>query len=325
MLMDGKPQNLPTCYSGAVRIRALPPSTQVFGLPKREGEILFALEAYPEPKLMLQNVLGLRIDKAIDDQGQNLSAAMAVGAADGQGGEVWAARAYIARPIFMGGGRQVPVRLKQGEKASKSLKEFKGAVEAQVRTPPEALMTVDTVMKAAGKTVKGAEGGFLKVHEIGREDNGQVKLRVQLEIPIGVQPAVGNVGFGGGGFGVAVPGGGIQVQPAQIVPGGKLQQKAQVQIQIPPAPVPAPPIAAPIARPIFIGNIAGMALYDTKGQPIQMVPTQAQVRGDGKTITYEYTMMAQTQKDQEPGKLVFSATRVVTIDIPFELKNVPLP
>jgi hypothetical protein len=326
VLMDGKPQHLATCYAGSVRIRALPPSTPVQSFAKREGEILFALEAFPEPKLQLLNVLGLRIDKAVDDQGQTLSAAMAVAEGpEGPGvvGGPGVARAMIARPIFLGGGRQVPVRLKKGDKESKSLKELKGAIEAQVRTPAEPLMTVDDVLKSAGKTVKCAEGGRLKVHEASRDDSGQIKLRIELEVPVTIQPAIGPIGGGFGvgaaGMGVPVPGGAIQVQPAQIVPGGKVQQKAQVQIQIAPAP------AQPAVRPIFINSIAGLTLYDAKGQPMQMVPTQGQARGDGKTITWEYTMTCQPEKGQEVSKLVFAATRIVAIDIPFELKDVTLP
>jgi hypothetical protein len=322
MLMDGKPQHQPTCYAGSVRIRALPPSTQVQSFPKREGEILFALEAFPEPKLQVLKVLGVRVDKALDDQGQNLSAAMTVGEGPGPVGGIGVARSMIARPVFFGAGRQVPIRLKKGDKESKSLKELKGAIEAQVRTPAEPLMTVDDVLKSAGKTVKCAEGGRLKVQEASRDDSGQIKLRVELEIPVNIQPAVGPVGgfgVGAAGVGVAVPGGVIQVQPAQIVPGAKVQQKGQVQIQI----APAPPAVRP--APAFIGSIAGMTLYDTKGQPIQMVPTQGQARGDGKTITWEYTVTCQPEKGQEVSKLVFAATRMVTIDIPFELKDVTLP
>jgi hypothetical protein len=318
-LMDGKPAKLPTCYAGAVRVCALPPSTQVVGAAKREGEILFALEAFPEPKLQLLNVLGLRIDKAIDDQDQKLAPAMAVAEAPGAppGQIVWAQSARIARPIFMGSQRQVPVRLKQGDKASKSLKELKGAIEAQVRTPPRPLMTMDDVMKSAGKTVKGTDGGWLKVQEASKEDNGQIKLRIQMEVPADIQPAVGGIQPAlGAGMGVALPGAAIQVQPAQVVPGGKAQQKVQVQVQVAPAP---------IGRPAFIGNVGGLALYDAKGQPIPMGVTMAQARHDGKTMMWEYTMTCQPEKGQEASKLVFSGTRVVTIDIPFELKDVPLP
>jgi hypothetical protein len=319
MLMDGKPPHLPTCYTGSVRIRALPPSTPVQSFPKRDGEILFALEAFPEPKLQLLSVLGVRIDKALDDQGQNLGVAMAVGEAPGPaGGGFGVARTMIARPVFLGGARQVPIRLKKGDKESKSLKELKGAIEAQVRTPAEPLLTVDDVLKSAGKTVKCAEGGWLKVHEASRDDSGRIKLRVELEIPVTLQPAAGPVGpYAAAGFGAAVPGGAIQVQPAQVAPGGKVQ----VQIQVAPAAAPAPPVG----RPAGIGPIAGMTLYDAKGQPIQMAPTQGQGRSDGKTTTLEYTLTCQPEKGQEVSKLVFAATRIATIDIPFELKDVTLP
>src|SRR5439155_3910041 len=72
LLMEGKADKLPTCYAGAVRIRALPLNTPAAGLPAKEGEKLVILEASPEPKLQWQFVQGVRIEKAVDDNGQQL-------------------------------------------------------------------------------------------------------------------------------------------------------------------------------------------------------------------------------------------------------------
>src|SRR5207302_2755867 len=72
VLAVGKPAALPTHYAGAVRIRALPSDTRVTGQEKKEGEILFALEAKAGPRLAWKRAVGLRIHRARDARGQLL-------------------------------------------------------------------------------------------------------------------------------------------------------------------------------------------------------------------------------------------------------------
>src|SRR5205807_5649026 len=50
VVVDGKPVDVPTFYSGAIRFRGLPADPNVFGKPA-DGEQLFILEVTPEPKL----------------------------------------------------------------------------------------------------------------------------------------------------------------------------------------------------------------------------------------------------------------------------------
>src|SRR5262249_58647642 len=106
-------------------------------------------------------------------------------------------------------------------KKSTTLKELKGTLTAQVLTPPEALVTVDNVMKAAGKSFKIADGGSVKVIEVGRDKDDLVTLKIQMEMPPGV-PNVGG-GIGGG-----------QMLPAPAVPPAPLpppQNPGQLQVQ----------------------------------------------------------------------------------------------
>ena len=49
-LVVSKAAALPTCNAGAVRIRALPPQTQIPGESRGDGETLFALEVTPDPR-----------------------------------------------------------------------------------------------------------------------------------------------------------------------------------------------------------------------------------------------------------------------------------
>ena len=379
MLMDGKADKLPTCYSGAVRIQALRPNTPAAASVTREGEKLLILEASPEPKLQWQYAQGVRIEKAIDDNGQQLAQSMAV--AQDQGGveeiqiinggggrQVIAFNKVMAdRAVYFGGQRQVPVRLKAGDKPSKKLKELTGTISAQVRTAPQALLVVEQVMKATGKTIKGKEGGSIKVIDAKREDD-QIKLQLEMEMPPNVMAASGAVeDFG---MGMVMPVRAIQVLPAQAAPpppavvppapaappaeappapapkkgaqapaapAGKA--KAEVAAAAP-APAPAagqavpPPQAAPAqagavfvnARRAVYANFNGLSLLDEKGQGYQLVGVNSQGRANGKTIVYEYTLTYKLAKGQgDPAKLIFSGQRLVTVDIPFTLKDVPLP
>jgi hypothetical protein len=90
----------------------------------------------------------------------------------------------------------------------------------------------------------------------------------------------------------------------------------------------AVPVAAPVGAPGGGFNAAsqGFTLEDAKGN---VLPSNlmVQYRRDAlKGITMEYTLTSQPGKDQgEPAKLVFSGSRSIAIDVPFTLKNVPLP
>src|SRR5205085_2527392 len=45
---------------------------------------------------------------------------------------------------------------------------------------PEQLVTVDRILQAAGRTVRGGDGSALKVTEVRREEDGRVKLAVEV-------------------------------------------------------------------------------------------------------------------------------------------------
>src|SRR5262249_20052671 len=139
-LIDGKAPVPPTDYVGAVRVRALPPGTQIIGAPPRQGKhVHVSLDVPPEPKIQWQRILDCRIDAAIDNQGQALQPAKAAAAPAANGPVAAAALIAPSRPI----GRQIPLQFQPGDKPSKSLKELKGTLSAQIRTPPQRLVSVD--------------------------------------------------------------------------------------------------------------------------------------------------------------------------------------
>jgi hypothetical protein len=336
LLKPGKPDKLPTDDRSAVRVRALPKANQFGAAP--QGEFILALEATPEPRLQLQQVQSVRIEKALDDQGQKLmqvtpQVAAAPGAFGFAGGPPGM---RIARPIGWGGfnNQQTPVQFKKGEKAAKSLKELTGVLTAHVLSEAKPMITAK-LDKAAGKTFKGTDGGFIKIVEVKTDEQKKTTIRLEFEQP---PNAVADM--------MGLP---------QIGPAFQLPRKAIKIRPAPPAVPPPPPAAkAPAAKPAVVrfqavqarvniqggggvvvmgglmGPNNGLTILDGKGKtlPVQMGQQQIQfVQGPGgNAVTAIYTLICPPGKDHgEPAKVVFMGRKNLTIDIPFTLKDVPLP
>jgi hypothetical protein len=363
-LVEGKPQAQPTDFSHAVRVRT---SDYVKLMGKApEGEIRLGLQVTAEPKLQLQQLLSVRLEKAVDDQGQKLQQMMNLGPnANPLGGPM--VLPPIAPGVRIGFGGAMPpgagfggfgglqgmafggvgapsqysvFQLKKGEKPAKTLKEVSGVITAQVLTPPQPAITVDNIMKMAGKEVKGKDGGRIKVTEVTKADNGRFQVRFEFEEP-------GNVGNPFGGQGGFFPGGargGLQIQPIPPVPpqgkalpqkpvqGGKVvAQQVQIQLAKPAQLVPIQIQIGPggaggagfIGMPVA-GN-TGFALVDDKGNTLQANSFNQQFRQVGNVIKMEYVLTFQVEKGREPGKLVYSVCKSATIDIPFTLKDMAIP
>jgi hypothetical protein len=357
IVTDGKARALPADNSGSIRVRALE-KPEIFG-PADEKLILLGLELTPEPKMHILHVVNVKVDKAVDDKDQSLVQSMVPavnpnvppvfpGAAPG------AAPAIARLPHGFLFSNITPVYLKKGEKASKSLKELTGVVSAEILAPARPMITVEKIMDAAGKEVKGDAGGRIKVLEVKQDANGQITVKFEMEQPQDVMPA-NPFGPVNGPFGVP----GVRIMPAPIkLPPGALPpappapkgpgpdfkadppkeappqppqaQPAQIQVQIQVAPG-APPQVIQIGRggigaPAFFPNQNGVTLEDEKGNSVQVIGSNVNFRREARgNAVLEHIMIFQPEKDQKPAKLVFSGSKTVTIDIPFTLKNVPLP
>jgi hypothetical protein len=290
VLTDGKWRDSPVHYSGAARIRCLPPGAQLSGQPQRKGECLFGLGVVLEPRVPLERIGGLRIDKALDDRGQDLPQVMeTTGAAAPVAPQVWLVNGPgVPRAQLNIGPQQVAVRLKAGAEPSKLIKEFAGCIVADVRTPPEPVMTVDNLLLAAGKTAKGKDSGSLTVLEVTKLDNGQLRVRVDLQPPSG-----GNNN------------GGVRIQQQQAGGGGPAIMRV--------GDFPAEPM--------------GLSLEDEKGKPFQLVNVPSRrFKIANNIVTHEITLLFQpNEKQGEAAKLHYTSTRVVSVELPFTLKDVPSP
>jgi hypothetical protein len=305
VFLDGKPQALLTHYAGAMRVRILPRAARNAAAPQdgtplnpSSSGTLLTFEVSPEPTLEMQNLLSVRVDKVLDDKGNELKAPLPyISEPVSSGMEQW----RWARGWANGGdterldqdlSKRVPIRMHVPD-GVKKLKEIRGFVAAEVRTPHQPLITVENLLNAANNTVVGADGSSLKILDLTRDDKGKVVVRVVVEKPAPRENAFGDfVGM------VAFPGGG------GIVGGG-----------------PAPSEASPDAAVKAIAEI--LSLMDEKNQAFKLIAAEDQVH-DNQTNEYRLTFQPPSGAPK-PAKLVYSGRRNTTIDVPFVLKDVPLP
>lgn len=291
VLKEGKRSDLPTHYAGALRIMAQPPGTPVKGLQKGAGEALLGLEVTAEPTMRWQRPVGLRITRALDEEGRTLAALPVSFAkpasATPKGTVTMIINGVPVNPEGPGQEtptRQVPVRLKLGDRPAKGLKELGGTVAALVQSAPQTLATVNDVLKAADQTVKGAAGSSVKVLEVSRADDGQVRLRFVVEPPPrGIEDNS------------AMPNNAII-----IVNGRVLGQNDE-------------PLSA-----------ANFALLDGKGKPFKVIKAVNTGRRSGSAQEFDFIYQP-VDGQGEPAQFVYSGRLTTVVDVPFTLKDVPLP
>jgi hypothetical protein len=283
-LKPGTPSSTPTCYAGAIRIRALPLPAGV-QLPPGEQQVF--LEVLAEPRVPLLAISGIpQVQRAVDDQGQRWTAV-----ADG------APAAGIARPLvyhrlanaFTRLTATVRLQAPANAQPARTLKELVGTLPLQVLGPVEPLLRVDRPQQAVGKTISGATGGSLEIVSFRKQDNGdyQVELRLQ-NLSVGTGPVVIRQ---------------VLPQPA----GGP------AQVQIITASASNDPSQLPVLR-----DAQGRAYQ------LVQVPRRSTRVLNGATQEELVLVFRPQPGQGEPASLALEAPRLVTLSIPFRLENIPL-
>jgi hypothetical protein len=302
-LADGKAEPMASSYHGAVRVRAKVVTAPALALPGQDPqdrkEISILLETTAEPRLQGFTVVGSpRIGKALDDQGQELAVAEDKQVGDPNAAVARARLAELrARQLAMTAGSSrdstVVVRLKAGDKQAKTIKELSGSISAQVLAPTEPLITVEKVLQAAGTTAKGKKGGAIKVDSIDKLANGDIKVKLEIEPPPANNPIRG--------------------------PGGANVQEVQIQIQV---------IGGGQVVQAFPSTSPNLpALLDGKGRAYQVAgPIETGVQANNGQVIQVLTVTYRPEAGQgDADRLVLSGQRTVTVQVPFSLRNIPLP
>jgi hypothetical protein len=320
-LVPGKASTARADTSSSIRVR-LADRTRPMG-PGTEKEIGLMLEVSAEPKIRFQQVTGVQIDKAIDNNDQKLSqsevAAPGATGIAGPGG-----RAVILPAVPPGGGgmpmwnlsssnglsHYLSVRLKKGDKDSKSLKELSGTISAQVLGEAEQMIVADSLMKSAGKTFKGKSAGEITIKAVTRQPDDSIQITFEFDPPANVFPETQTEGGPPVNVAPAVP------APAALrVVGGRGR-------------VAGGAIIMPGVRSVPYG----LTLVDDKGKvlPAAIYPNYRvrAVLAPGiapGVIKMEYIAVYKpTKEDPEPAKLIFTGRRQITESVPFSLKDIEL-
>jgi hypothetical protein len=310
ILKAGKAKKVPTDDRCAIRIQALAKAD----LPGNfyEGEITLPLEVSLEPKLTWntsqswrKTLQSIHVDKAVDDQGQKLTKVIpkiegATGVdvsskpprirkMDPQVQQRMSQRPFPARSKMGGVGltEVVILEFRKGAKEAKSLKELKGVLTMQLRSEVRPVIVADKLNKAAGKTFKGDGGGSVKIVNVASEEE---QTTIKLEFEQGdVMPLLRDL----------TPGEGIAL-------GGAGQ---------------------------FTYRMWGLCIQDDKGKSLpidgsrsQGITSMARRGNDGPRKITTYTLVCPHDKDKgKPAKVVYLGRKLVTVEVPFALKDVPLP
>jgi hypothetical protein len=293
-LISGSPVHFPTCYAGAVRIRAVPAPRD---LSSHEGETIVLLEATPQPGLVWRGLVGDRIDLVQDEAGRKLTL-VALTEGSGLAGAMVLQNRFLARRTE--GDRTVadlryrPLRLKLAGAPSHLLKELRGVLTAEVQPPPEQRLTVEHILQAGGKSFHGTNGEVLKVLRVSRESNGNYRIHIDFEDPSGgTDPLVA----GAGRRALVMRGrpNGLAGNPAAMAPG---------QLQ----------------------GADGWSLRDASGQSLSLIGREQSFFWLGNGLRYETTLVYTARNGQgNADRLVYFAPRTIQIDIPFTLHEVSLP
>jgi outer membrane protein assembly factor BamB len=293
MLADGRPAPTPASAGGAVRVRAVPPDVALPHLKKDDGEALVALDVALAGPVQWQKVVGVRLDRALDDEGRSLAAVFTpfnrpppTTIVSGRGGLMINGMPVVTPPeeTDSAAARVTPLRLKQpAEKPAKMLKELTGTITAQVRTPREALVTIDNVLQSAGRLVKGRHGGEVHVVEAVKTEDGQVRIKVRVEAVGRALSDVPQNPFGG----------------TLIVNGKRLGDENLL-------------------------SSLDFSLLDVTGKPFRTVTAVHTGVRAGAAPEYELVYEAEAGQG-EAAKFVYADRRTLFIDVPFTLQDVPLP
>ena len=195
VLFDGKAK-YPSYGENAIRGTHTPTSAvQSMQFPQPgSDEIGLVINLTAEPRIQLQQFLGVKIEKCLDDCKQDLSMCMTGVDPQPVGGgniqvikQIQANGAVIITSTSRVGGLNYgpsffPIKLKKGEKETTIIKELIGVASVKIRTPEEELAAIRNILKAKGESTRGKGDCELKVANITKGENGDITAELDLTL-----------------------------------------------------------------------------------------------------------------------------------------------
>jgi hypothetical protein len=289
VVVDGRPPRLPTCYAGAVRIRSLPahvsPPALILGLEER----VLPLEVTAEPGVAWEGVVALRVTRAVDDRGRHLAQPLP----------------FLGQAVPAAGQAGAVVRVWNVSDTEFRQSADPRQVPVRLRTGP-----------SPAKVVSELEG----------------VVTAQVRTPPEELLRVDNVLDAAGRTAAGPHGGRLKVLDISRDAGGVV--RVHGEITYPPAeegPPNWPGVGVPgqqvvfFVRPVEPVEVPAVELRDTRGEPFQRLKA-ARGPGPADGASREFRLTFAPRAGQTgPAQLVYVGRRSVLVDVPFRLKDVPLP
>lgn len=280
----------PTFTAGALRLRVLGGQG---GKSPTAKDATLRFDVALEPRFNWDRIVSLRIDRAIDDQGQALEqSSVDLGEARpmvGLGEEVivvWDGETEMTtfpRP------RTTSLSVSLGKRPARTIKELRGVLAVQAEAPLETLVSVADVLASEKKVFPGFGDSSIRVLQASKDESGQIQLRVDVRMPA---------------RDADLPVGASRMVWLNRARGLRADGGAMTSEQV---------------------DKRGLALRDAKGQPVNLVSAKCDSAAS-PTGPFNYTMVYEPRKDQPgPMSLVLTGRRMVLLEVPFVLKDVPLP
>src|SRR5262245_46381864 len=317
-LGDGKP-DLPAALGNALRVRALPAAYGQNKYDDVKGEVTLHLDVDAVPALHLQEVIGIDVRSATAEDARAL--APAYPAPEGLSGfydQVFVGQqlVIINGELMAGGaggiGQYHPVTLKSGGLRPKQLAELKGVVVARVVAPSEPIMTAQGLLgKGVGQTFQG-DGLSCQVQSVGGPAEPAPIPRALP--PVGGQPPM-----------APEPAALASVQVRLVTSAEAANEILNIPVAIKGRVRPFVRINRRGTEPP--GNLPEFQLRDADGKTLRVTNTRLiNMSFDGNTVTQDVQLtFEKPAKGSEGVSLTLAARRMAVVELPFVLKNVPLP
>ena len=290
---------MPVSTAQAFRVRAMPIDPAQDKYDDIKGEVTLHLDIDTAPGVPLREIVGIEIRKATAEDGRPLASAYPVPPFSGgintvdqlvmQQLVVASGEYSIENPS--GGNHARAVTLKTDGLHPKKIAELQGVVFAKVLTPVEPILTVGQFLKTSGRETT-ADGMTVQIKDIKTIGDGRAVVQIRLTTRTDQMDDVLNL---------PVQMKGRVQQFIRINRGGRLHAD--------------------------VGGLPDFKVFDATGQPLKGI--SARVHGmsaDGTTMTQDVELTFEKPvQGTERLSLALMAKRVAVVEMPFVLKNVPIP
>ena len=281
----------PAVLDRALRVRALPPTFPGNKYDDVKGELTIHLDVDPAATVNLQDVVGIEIRHAAAEDGRPLVEAHPEPEPAGGGLDSMIA-VKVAMLLEDGivqpptAGEQLAVVLKTGGLRPRALSELSGVLVARVQAPPEPLVLVEKILDAKGRTAT-ADGYSLTVLSVEERANNRLAVRAKLT----TAPVREEMNF-------------------PVLLKGQARQFINIvrELEVP-------------------SGVKGFQVRTADGKPIAETTTTL-VRGtsDGRNNSTEVLILVPKPADKAADlSLAYTGRRSALVELPFTLKNVPVP